>query len=220
MDPRATSPTAPSTTCTARCGGTTGTANTAQGFVGGVGHLSEAATGLIYMRARYYDPNTGRFASEDPKCSGNNWYWYADDNPVNNMDETGQNTISFLQKLADYGWWQAGLFLTYYACMVASAGTVPGYKVATARANAVATAAACLAIFCFGYAMTGIDGSLAFDVTLMANIISISACVYTMMSMKSASGGVAGGIAGIAVTAAITEGCIELGILSSIGTDT
>ena len=39
--------------------GATGSATTAQGFVGGLGHLSEAATGLIYMRARYYDPSTG-----------------------------------------------------------------------------------------------------------------------------------------------------------------
>ena len=67
-----------------------GTANTAQGFVGGLGHLSEAATGLIYMRARYYDPNTGRFVSEDVSKVGPNWYSYCGDNPINRVDSTGR----------------------------------------------------------------------------------------------------------------------------------
>ena len=39
----------------------TGTASTKQGFVGGLGHVSDTETGLIYMRARYYDPRVGRF---------------------------------------------------------------------------------------------------------------------------------------------------------------
>jgi len=39
----------------------TGTASTKQGFVGGLGHVSDTEMGLIYMRARYYDPRVGRF---------------------------------------------------------------------------------------------------------------------------------------------------------------
>ena len=66
-----------------------GTASSAMGFVGGLGHLSEAGTGLIYMRARYYDPALGRFASEDPGASGENWFIYCNDNPVNFVDATG-----------------------------------------------------------------------------------------------------------------------------------
>ena len=73
----------------------TGTANTAQGFVGGCGHLSEAATGLIYMRARYYDPNTGRFVSQDPSMHSVNWYIYCMDNPANNVDADGKETTPF-----------------------------------------------------------------------------------------------------------------------------
>ena len=59
--------------------------------MGGCGHLSEAATGLIYMRARYYDPNMGRFVSEDQKESGNNWFIYCEDNPTNMVDATGKD---------------------------------------------------------------------------------------------------------------------------------
>ena len=38
-------------------------ASSAMGFVGGLGHLSEAGTGLIYMKARYYGPSFGRFVT-------------------------------------------------------------------------------------------------------------------------------------------------------------
>ena len=51
-----------------------GATSTRQGFVGGLGHVSDSETGLIYMRARYYDPSLGRFVSEDPGVHGNNWY--------------------------------------------------------------------------------------------------------------------------------------------------
>ena len=66
-----------------------GTASSAMGFVGGLGHLSEANTGLIYMRARYYDPSVGRFISEDSAKSGDNWFTYCGNNPVNEVDRTG-----------------------------------------------------------------------------------------------------------------------------------
>jgi RHS repeat-associated protein len=59
-------------------------------FVGGLGHTSDAETGLIYMRARYMDPATGRFVSEDPKQHGANWYAYANANPVNVIDPNGK----------------------------------------------------------------------------------------------------------------------------------
>lgn len=70
--------------------GNGGTASSKQGFVGSLGHLSEAETGLIYMRARYYDPQTGRFNSEDPSKNGLNWLVYCGDNPVNQVDESGR----------------------------------------------------------------------------------------------------------------------------------
>ena len=71
--------------------GNAGTASTRQGFVGGLGHVSDAETGLVYMRARYYDPTQGRFASQDPGVHGNNWYIYCDNNPVNEVDATGKS---------------------------------------------------------------------------------------------------------------------------------
>jgi len=67
-----------------------GTATSKQGFVGGLGHVSDTETGLIYMRARYYDPAMGRFASEDKQGSGVNWFIYCVDSPTNRVDRSGQ----------------------------------------------------------------------------------------------------------------------------------
>lgn len=70
----------------------TDTPASSQGFVGSLGHVTDSDTGLIYMRARYYDPAIGRFINEDPICSGKNWYTYAGNNPVNNTDYSGKST--------------------------------------------------------------------------------------------------------------------------------
>ena len=52
----------------------------------------DSETGLYYMRARYYDPQLGRFVSEDPigLAGGINVYLYAGDNPVNGRDPSGE----------------------------------------------------------------------------------------------------------------------------------
>ncbi len=49
-----------------------------------------AESGLIYMRARYYEPGTGRFISQDPGRDGWNWFGYAANSPVTKHDVTGK----------------------------------------------------------------------------------------------------------------------------------
>jgi RHS repeat-associated protein len=48
-------------------------------------------TGLLYMRNRYYDPQTGRFTQEDPigLAGGLNAYGFADGDPVSYSDPHG-----------------------------------------------------------------------------------------------------------------------------------
>ena len=66
------------------------------------GHIADAATGLTYMQARYYDPLIGRFLSNDPMgfadMSGSpaymNRYAYVANDPINATDPTGMCTGS------------------------------------------------------------------------------------------------------------------------------
>lgn len=59
-------------------------------FVGGVGVRNDSATGLIYMRHRWYDVELQRFISRDPIGfdGGLNLYVYAS-NPMTHIDRTG-----------------------------------------------------------------------------------------------------------------------------------
>jgi len=59
------------------------------------GQQRDVATGFVYLRARMYDPNTGRFIQQDPLrdsgpgVTGWNRYAYMGDNPVNGTDPSG-----------------------------------------------------------------------------------------------------------------------------------
>jgi RHS repeat-associated protein len=63
---------------------------------GYTGHVNDADTGFVYMQARYYDPENGRFVSVDPSgvVSGDvklfNRYMYVDGNPVSGTDPDGR----------------------------------------------------------------------------------------------------------------------------------
>ncbi len=61
------------------------------------GEQYDSDLGLYYLRARYYNPTTGRFMSRDPE-DGRKWdpktlhkYLYASADPVNRKDPTGRD---------------------------------------------------------------------------------------------------------------------------------
>jgi len=57
----------------------------------------DSESGLVYLRARYYDPKTGRFLSPDPhpgsagEPASQHAYTYAQNNPVRYTDPTGRS---------------------------------------------------------------------------------------------------------------------------------
>jgi RHS repeat-associated protein len=66
-------------------------------FVGQHGVMTEP-NGFYYMMARYYDPNVGRFISEDPigfDGGDVNLYGYVGNNPVNLIDSSGLTWLVF-----------------------------------------------------------------------------------------------------------------------------
>ena len=122
-----------------------------RGYCANLGH-PEDETGLVYMRARYYEPATSRFISEDPARDGVNWYLYADGNPVAKVDEDGKKVST-----ADFNlFWQFMRLLRSWGfpipdSVVASArlfgalytyGRVAGYAIAAALSIAAVLAAA------------------------------------------------------------------------------
>lgn len=81
-----------------RSGASSGLPNTR--YCASLGHKQDDESGLIYMRARYYEPTTGRFISEDPAARGINWFAYAENDPVGRVDPNGEDTWSVVRTIA------------------------------------------------------------------------------------------------------------------------
>ncbi len=75
---------------------------------------TDAATGLQYLRARYYSSSTGTFASLDPYAGnpttpvGYNKYAYAQGDPANLDDLSGQSAD-------EYNWWTGTIVHNLFA---------------------------------------------------------------------------------------------------------
>jgi RHS repeat-associated protein len=74
-------------------------------YVGQYGVMTEAE-GVLYMRARYYDPTTGRFISEDPvgfEGGQTNLYAYVGGNPIMRVDPGGLLSYLVSRPLDGFG---------------------------------------------------------------------------------------------------------------------
>ncbi|MFB7674480.1 RHS repeat-associated core domain-containing protein [Kitasatospora purpeofusca] len=68
--------------------GQTGTVSTPLRYAG---QYTDTESGLIYLRARYYDPATAQFLTVDPAVrSTRSTYGYTEDNPLNGTDPSGR----------------------------------------------------------------------------------------------------------------------------------
>ncbi|MDH5824653.1 RHS repeat-associated core domain-containing protein [Luteimonas sp. RD2P54] len=77
---------------------------------GYTGHVQDAATGLVYMQQRYYDPGIGRFLSVDPvtayekPMTNFNRYAYAFNSPYNFTDPDGRDGVTFVGGVITESW--------------------------------------------------------------------------------------------------------------------
>jgi RHS repeat-associated protein len=70
---------------------TTGTISSSVGYTGA---WTDSASGMIYLRARWYDSATAQFVSVDPALTSTlQAYEYAGDNPLNSNDPTGNGNL-------------------------------------------------------------------------------------------------------------------------------
>jgi len=74
---------------------------------GFTGQQTDAESGLVYLRARYYDPSTGVFLQRDPYplASNNpltvNRYVYANNSPTTMVDPSGMSAADQVNSLSD-----------------------------------------------------------------------------------------------------------------------
>lgn len=87
------------------------------------GRERDDLTGLYYYRARWYDPQTGRFLSEDPigLAGGINTYSYVSNNPVNRVDPSGLYEIDVHYYLTYFLAIKSGCFNENQARLIADA---------------------------------------------------------------------------------------------------
>jgi len=62
-------------------------------YCANLGHKQDDESGLVYMRARYYEPASGRFISEDLSRCGRDWFVYSNDIPTCLADFSGNDPI-------------------------------------------------------------------------------------------------------------------------------
>ena len=65
------------------------------------GEYLDSESGLIYLRNRYYDSESGMFITEDPIRDGVNWYSYCGGNPVMFWDLLGLEDVYIFYNEAD-----------------------------------------------------------------------------------------------------------------------
>jgi len=96
------------------------------------GRRFDLETGLYYYRARYYDPDTGRFLQTDPIGYGDgiNWYNYCGNNPLNFTDPSGSVRLKVTGEYMITAWdndpdeGKAALALAEYADLVVNLATL------------------------------------------------------------------------------------------------
>jgi RHS repeat-associated protein len=163
-------------------------------------------TGLIFYRARYYDPTLGRFTQRDPVGlrGGMNRYAYVGGNPIGYKDPSGE--IIFNLGAAGIG-----------AGIGAAAGGITAYFNGGSLSD-IATAAAIGAVggavtgFTFGAAGSLVVGGLSSGLGNIAGQLATGEGVNVGEVGFAVAAGLTGGIAGLGARVAGESALVEAGV--------
>jgi RHS repeat-associated protein len=175
-------------------------------FNGRYGVMSDP-NGLLYMRARYYNPYICRFINPDPSgfAGGLNWYVYANGNPVSYEDPMGLQGIpspaNIAMGMANYDWpvvsdaqWNQQFQAANQQALPIEVSALGGYAVGAAGATAVGVGATTLV-------SAGVPQSVVTGGLFVTGVAGVTASGYSIYNNPSPNniafnaGGLAGGLA-------------------------
>ena len=165
-----------------------------------LGHKTDDESGLAYMRARYCDPQAGRFLVSDPHQNGSNWFIYCRNNPVGLFDFSGYSEGSWPQENQNnFEFWLVsgivcfGLALGIMMQLFPPPGTAATLVAATLLLGAAACFAAAFACVP-GASLTG-----ATCLTVPPTFLAIAAGIASALRPARAAGIATATIIGFAV---------------------
>ncbi len=172
-------------------------------FVGALGHPSEDNTGLIYMQARYMDPVTGRFVSEDPAGHGANYYLYCANSPVTAVDGNGKE-------------WKRPDLVAVLFYMTGWSFVMQGFQQLQLGCVSMAIGFIFLSTTCFAIAALGICD---FGSCIVITLTALSTFRPAITAMFLSADPAAYTLARDAAIGQVAIGLIEFAYLASVGAD-
>jgi len=172
-------------------------------YCANLGHKQDDESGLIYMRARFYESGSGRFINTDPVRQGVNFFVYCMNNPVDLFDSSGTDPWDASAKSQFDNWTAFGCVTFSIGVMLAMNPFGPPLSTAQLAASALMIAAAAGA-FATAY---------GFDPKAPPGTVSLVAFAPWVMSITT---GIAAAIRPASANAIARVGIVALGLYDTV----